>query len=292
MIYAKPGQTFEATTSAAPTGLTGTMGVRILDNAGGTFLARQTTGIAEYPAGSGFYAVALVAPIVAGQWTVMWDTGTLTPATTAVEDLVVTHTAPTAALPSGTDLCTLSDVRELLQTKASDTSQDAMITRLVTRASRAIARVCGELALVEAAATHDFEIEGEYLDLFPYVLRTLTSVAIGPTAADLADVDTATVVTLPVVAIEGAFIALRLPEFTANRWDRARARIVGSWGYTPLPEDITMAAAVTVVHWMNVNVGAFRSPEDTPDGAASPRRGIPPEAWDLLGPWRRTVGGG
>jgi hypothetical protein len=45
MIYALPGASFEATLTGAPTGLTGTIGVRILDNAGGTSLARQTTGI-------------------------------------------------------------------------------------------------------------------------------------------------------------------------------------------------------------------------------------------------------
>lgn len=95
MIYATPGSSIEATLSGAPTGLTGTLGVRILDNTGGTTLARQTSGISEFPAGSGFYSVTLGAPATAGQYTVMWDTGSVTPSTTFTDDLVV------AALPFG-----------------------------------------------------------------------------------------------------------------------------------------------------------------------------------------------
>jgi hypothetical protein len=92
MIYVVPGDNFEATLSGAPTGLTGTLGVRILDNAGGTTLARQTSGISEFPAGSGFYAVTLAAPTDTGQYTVMWDTGTVSPSTTFTDDLVVSGT--------------------------------------------------------------------------------------------------------------------------------------------------------------------------------------------------------
>jgi hypothetical protein len=74
VIYAAPGASFEATLTGAPTGLAGTLGVRILDNAGGTTTARATAGIAEFPAGSGFYTVTLTAPTTAGQYSVFWDT--------------------------------------------------------------------------------------------------------------------------------------------------------------------------------------------------------------------------
>lgn len=95
MIYAAPGASFEARIDGCPSGLAGTIGVQILDNAGGVALARVTEGIVEDPAGSGSYIVTLTAPSVAGGYSVFWDTGTVTPTTTASEDLTVTSTIVT-----------------------------------------------------------------------------------------------------------------------------------------------------------------------------------------------------
>jgi hypothetical protein len=100
VIYAAPSTTFEATLTGAPTGLVGTVGVRVLDNAGAETVARTTAGIIEFPAGSGFYSVSLAAPSVPGSYTVMWDTGTVGPATTFTDDLVVTL-SPTVDLIAG-----------------------------------------------------------------------------------------------------------------------------------------------------------------------------------------------
>lgn len=81
MIYAQPGTTFEATTQNAPTGLTGTIGVRIIDQPAGTaMVARTTAGISEQPPGSGIYSTTLTAPDAAGTYLVVWDTGGATPA--------------------------------------------------------------------------------------------------------------------------------------------------------------------------------------------------------------------
>lgn len=89
MIEAYPGATFEAVVEGFPTGLTGTVGVQILDNTGGVTVARTTTGIAEQPAGSGVYAKSFVAPLTVGQYTLVWDEGTISPGTVATEDLTV-----------------------------------------------------------------------------------------------------------------------------------------------------------------------------------------------------------
>lgn len=91
MIYVQPGLPFEATTSAAPTGLTGTMGVRIIDLPAGTaVLARTTAGISEQPPGSGIYSVALTAPSAAGSYLVVWDTGGVSPVFASEELRVAT----------------------------------------------------------------------------------------------------------------------------------------------------------------------------------------------------------
>jgi hypothetical protein len=97
MIYAAPSTTFEAATEPVTTGLVSTIGVRIVDGQGATTTARTTAGIVETPAGSGIYVATLTAPATAGQYVVVWDTGS---GQYANEDLVVT-TATTVSVISG-----------------------------------------------------------------------------------------------------------------------------------------------------------------------------------------------
>lgn len=91
MIYSRPSTSFEATASGFPSGLVGTIGVRVTDGAGGTTVARTTSGIGEFPASSGIYYAAITAPSVQGQYQVVWDTGGNSPQF-AVDELTVTFT--------------------------------------------------------------------------------------------------------------------------------------------------------------------------------------------------------
>jgi hypothetical protein len=75
-VIVAPGSSFIADVSGFATGLTGTLGVRVLDASNGAFLARTTVGIAESPAASGRYAVTLTAPPFEGRFRVVWDDGT------------------------------------------------------------------------------------------------------------------------------------------------------------------------------------------------------------------------
>lgn len=100
MIYAKPAQSFDATLQGAPTGLVGTLGVRIIDQPAGTLmLARTTSGISEQPVGSGIYSTALTAPAVNGTYLVVWDTGGLAPVF-ASEELQVAGVVPADVIPA------------------------------------------------------------------------------------------------------------------------------------------------------------------------------------------------
>jgi hypothetical protein len=90
-IYVAPNATFEAVAANFPTGIVGTIGVRLVDNSGATVTARTTAGITEHPAASGIYAVTLTSPVVAGQYSVVWDTGG-SDVSWAVEEVVVTIT--------------------------------------------------------------------------------------------------------------------------------------------------------------------------------------------------------
>lgn len=142
MIYAAPSTSFEATLSGAPTGLVGTLGVRIMDGVGGTTVARTTSGIVETPAGSGVYVATLIAPSSTGQYQVVWDTGTLGPTTTTAEDLTVTSSVPTAIVGTGwkPDYTTLAQLKAAL--RITDTDDDPMLQIAITASSRAIDAHC------------------------------------------------------------------------------------------------------------------------------------------------------
>jgi hypothetical protein len=120
VIYAKPGEVFTAILIEAPTGLVGTIGVRI-DSADeeDEIVARTTSGISEVPAGSGTYTVSLVAPSLEASYLITWDTvpggEPLTPEKVGVEQLQVTRVAPfdlvVAFLPDPADVSALLPAR-------------------------------------------------------------------------------------------------------------------------------------------------------------------------------------
>jgi hypothetical protein len=120
----RPGQEFEATVSNAPTGLEGTIGFQILDNRGAAWTPRFTAGIHEYPAGSGFYYAILIAPTVAGQYTILWDTGTISPTTIASDDLVV---GPTPSNLPGTFGQMRSDIDNMAGLALTDEERDRLL---------------------------------------------------------------------------------------------------------------------------------------------------------------------
>jgi len=91
-LYIQVNSRFEATATGFATGLVGTLGVRILDNQGGTTIARTVSGIIELAPGSGSYAATLSAPAIPGDYTVYWDDGQVGPQHSAAEDLIVTTT--------------------------------------------------------------------------------------------------------------------------------------------------------------------------------------------------------
>lgn len=94
-IYSLPGATFFSELDNAPTGLVGTVGVQIIRKSdGAVVLARTTAGIVESPTGSGRYVFTGIAPAEKAAFTVFWDIGSVSPSTTASDDLVVTANPP------------------------------------------------------------------------------------------------------------------------------------------------------------------------------------------------------
>lgn len=117
MPYSAPSTSVEVSAAGFPSGLAGTIGVRLLDGIGGTTIARTTAGITETPASSGIYVKVLTAPASEGQYLIVWDTGGASPQY-ASDELVVTYDAPG---PPSTELeCSVSDVGALLRARTKD----------------------------------------------------------------------------------------------------------------------------------------------------------------------------
>lgn len=88
-ITAAPSSTYEAVVDWGATGAT--IGMRVLDNAGATAVAR-VTGFTELPAGSGiYYRGNNTAPATTGQYTLVYDDdgGTAAVGHVAIEELIV-----------------------------------------------------------------------------------------------------------------------------------------------------------------------------------------------------------
>lgn len=112
-IYSRPGEPFFSELDNTTSGLVGTVGVRIIRKSDQVeVVARTTEGIVESPAGSGRYQATLTAPDENGDYTVLWDTGTVTPETTASDDLYVTYNRPSPLSPVAVE--DLRDTRVLI----------------------------------------------------------------------------------------------------------------------------------------------------------------------------------
>jgi len=72
-ISVVPTNDFEATVNWGASGLVGTLAVRVV-RLGQTYVDRTTSGITEYPSGSGVYSVTLHSQ-PDGFYTVVWDDG-------------------------------------------------------------------------------------------------------------------------------------------------------------------------------------------------------------------------
>lgn len=88
-IRTQASATIEASCQGFAPGLA-TVGVRVVDPVLAVdTVARFTAGVVEAPAGSGIYHAPVTVPGVNKKYGLVWDNGTISPTTVAVEDLVV-----------------------------------------------------------------------------------------------------------------------------------------------------------------------------------------------------------
>lgn len=270
-IWAAPGQSFEAVAQNAPTGLTGTMRVRIINGQGGTTLSPRTTGIVESPAGSGVYTATLTAPTVAGQYSVVFDTGTLTPNTSAAEDLTVTSSTPGGSLPNDADLTTLAAVRSYLGKDASDTDQDDEIQQQITAVSAHVNSNIAQFRPLEDDTTKTFLWSGGPLSLHPFFLRSASAVTYGSTNGTGGTALTTTDYGLPNLK-DGAYRWLRFPNYGVPYTD-VEVLVTGDWGVGEIPADVERAVIIAVAIGLTEEVSGFAPTAMLdPDGAEQAAR--------------------
>lgn len=145
-----PSSTYEAVVDWGSTGAT--IGMRVLDNAGATAVAR-VTGFTELPAGSGiYYRGNNTAPATTGQYTLVYDDdgGTAAIGHVAIEDLLVTYTL-TSATAAANEYVTVSEVKNTLSITSSTYDTDLAIC--VNTASREIDAFCGRRFWSDSGST-------------------------------------------------------------------------------------------------------------------------------------------
>lgn len=242
----QPSTSFEAV-AKFPTGLTGTLGVRIIDNAGSTTLARQTSGIAEYPAGSGIYQVTLTSPGTAGQYSLVWDDAD---GHFAQDDLFVTSESVETVVGDGNLYITAADLRAILGT-AGQTYDDTAITIAVNGASRAIDAFKGTWYYPITQTRKYTALERRDVILPVADLVSVSSVLIdtdgdGTWETTLA-ADTDYLLEPANAALDGLpFTQLWLRETSRYRWPRHQQaiKVAATWGWAEAPAQVKTSAAL------------------------------------------------
>jgi hypothetical protein len=305
ILYAAPGASVEATVAGFPSGLAGTVRYRLLDNAGTTTSGPTTSGITEYPASSGFYAVTFTAPTTAGQYTILWDTGTLGPTTSAPETLIVSYSAATSAAPSGVDLCTVADIRTVLEIPSADTTRDTLIQDRITSASRMIQSYTEREFVAVASTTRRFivPIGGIIIDLAPFDLRAATTVSLHPESASPTTLTAnADYMLRPVQPRFSVYTHLGLSgrlhsagSDVARYFGFSFLDITGTWGFASVPGEARDACIDCVVAWVRRDMSAmsFNGVLDTDPSQQGERPSsaftLPYSARQKLDPFRRSL---
>ena len=266
-----PGATIEISASG-PAGLTGTLGVRLRDGAGGDAIARTTAGIVADVTVNGrtVYRSTMVMPTTQGDYLIVWDDPSIGPFDNA-EAVRVTSSNLTAATPSGRDLTTVAAVKEYQGIEAGETSYDSLIQDLVTAASLEVIRWSGRDFNPEnaAAADRDFDVRdavyiddgGDYVlvcgDLS--VLNTVKSYDYDGVLVET--VASGLIVALPRVRASDAPIEeLRIKRSSTSSptlYDSYTLRVNAEWGFPAIPDDVAHWTKVQAALWFQRDVRHF-----------------------------------
>jgi hypothetical protein len=292
--FAAPGLTFTVRTYGWPTGLAGSIGVAILDQADRAVVtARATAGITEDV--TGVYKVTLTAPADAGEYLIYWTDAASSPTVTAEEELVVSGPA---VLTGSYNLCTLADVKRDPTLTSVGTTHDDLIAEVITQASLDFMLEAEREVVVTSgtnpqARTH--LMAGYHRDREIPVGDLSTT----PTAVTIQDETGATVVTLTVGTdvellprVRRAWepvTALRLRTSAGVLAASYRLVVTGTYGWPSVPQDVRYAVRDTVVYRLRNHRALTNQSPDQFEDPSGPQRLFPASAMQVIRRYRAPV---
>ena len=192
--------------------------------------------------------------------------------------------------PRPTDLTDVGAVRSFQQTPVGDSTQDAIIAALITRASAAISQYCDTVFTASEDTARDFIYRGgNRLDLAPFLARDITSVVIDPTGTPLTLASSAYSLR-PLPAPDGIYRYLRLHSPTRPPGDTEQVvRVTGDWGYETVPPVVEHWTIVTVTEWLRRDVQAFSTTLNAATDIVERPEALPRAARAGLAHYRRVL---
>lgn len=203
------------------------------------------------------------------------------------------------------DLCSLSDVRAVLEMASDDTSRDALISDRITSASAMITSYTERQFIAETAVTKRFQVypAGLILDLAPFDLRSVTTMSLHPESSSPSTLAANDAYILrPVQPRFGVYTHVNLSNrlllggSNVYRWfGYAFLDITGNWGFATVPQEARDACIDTVVAWLRRDMSAisFNGVLDTqvPTYGERPSSAftLPFSARQKLDPFRRSL---
>ena len=185
------------------------------------------------------------------------------------------------------DLCGTADVATYLQKASTDTSQNALMGDLITRASRSILNWTGrEFAPAGTAARSWWYYGDEVLSLAPYDFRSGTVQIDTHTSSPSTLTENSDYYLEPLPAPDGVYQHIRF----ARGWcayNQREVTITGNWGFSAVPEDVKHACVVTVGIWMRRDVQAFSATFNVDEGRLERPEALPSAVRATLGHYRR-----
>lgn len=200
-----------------------------------------------------------------------------------------------------TDLTTLALVRSHMQIDSADTSQDTLISALITRASAAIMRYAQRefVTTTNGSTARVFRFTGGgILDLSPYDLQSVTSIVLDTNTTSTTTLTTSDYSLLPIPARDGAYNRIELRGIGAGTATGSGARQAwrqvtvtsAAWGFPAVPAEIAEACILTVAYWIRHFSTFFSaSYRDDMDTSTEGRMAIPLAAKLLIDPYRKRA---
>lgn len=226
-----------------------------------------------------------------GWWHVIFPSGR-TQDTPEFAISIVEHT------PGSPYIVELAEVRDALELKSADTSQDDPIRRLLPVVTRAIAQWTQREFTPTSGATRRFRTDGRLVILAPYDLRAATTVTFDPASGPAVMTAPNDYRLQPTNRPDGVYTELRISDLFAiqtGTWVQFgfnEVEIVGDWGFASVPVDVREAAVIAVRSWLRRDTSTYAAVDAEmrqlqPEAFGTYK--LPPASKAMLDPYKRMV---